>query len=570
MENLFWSERNDDRNTRTRCENLLTFSRHRDHSDSMNKRMNEKQDLRRHLEKLDRQFSGDNYTRKNETLAEKICEERGGLFKFQDAREYNPSKKSERPSLGSSRTGNLNDVTRHGPRKERRRRRGEFLTFADADEALFNKMSGRGACFGNVRNEIERNRFATRDNRRHGSEELQHADDRHSVRQRNNFPRSNRQAAEQRGFKSSASWNFTKLREDRRNNSRFTDAPARNNEVPSRGNYRRKPAHRPEGYGEQDLRHQIGFRKTLRTEDHYTKDKHETQNLRARENDSKRVDKKKPARVGNRKATHLSNKDEDNGVKDKSSPMEFVNEGDRCVSAKPTVKYDTNNNKNGTQTVSHDVRGDGNDAAPEVGIEKNTAGPCNEYFTSMAAPSKPSGNKFNLLEEAVYYKGHRVIGNQLMSTFQQGKTWDSISVSKLCEIVTGDHFEVGGDKIIVMVGTDDLLNDADLYKLCGEYEEMVHYLSQTCSKIVLVTVPPIPRLTHDRRLWNAMVQFNDFVKELGVRLNVNVVDFNKYLCVGYQRTCKDYFEEGEDAVYLNHSGRQLLRAAIDIEYFSLM
>ncbi|KAG8255446.1 hypothetical protein J6590_092643 [Homalodisca vitripennis] len=54
-------------------------------------------------------------------------------------------------------------------------------------------------------------------------------------------------------------------------------------------------------------------------------------------------------------------------------------------------------------------------------------------------------------------------------------------------------------QLIVMIGTNDLLRDKEVKSICNDYDKLVEVLLEKAEKIILVTIPPIPKLAENDR-----------------------------------------------------------------------
>ncbi|KAG8291902.1 hypothetical protein J6590_050813 [Homalodisca vitripennis] len=68
-------------------------------------------------------------------------------------------------------------------------------------------------------------------------------------------------------------------------------------------------------------------------------------------------------------------------------------------------------------------------------------------------------------------------------------------------------------QLIVMIGTNDLLRDKEVRSICDDYEKLVEVLLEKGEKIILVTIPPIPKLSeNDRYHLNKLERINEHIK----------------------------------------------------------
>jgi len=83
-----------------------------------------------------------------------------------------------------------------------------------------------------------------------------------------------------------------------------------------------------------------------------------------------------------------------------------------------------------------------------------------------------------------------------------------------------------------MIGTNDLLKDFCLEDTKSFLRRIIKFL--ICSKVeilVLLTVPPVPRIMHKKGTWEWLVNYNNFIKQFHNGRNIYVLDVcEQFLC----------------------------------------
>uniref|UniRef100_A0A1B6BZT7 OSK domain-containing protein n=1 Tax=Clastoptera arizonana TaxID=38151 RepID=A0A1B6BZT7_9HEMI len=69
-------------------------------------------------------------------------------------------------------------------------------------------------------------------------------------------------------------------------------------------------------------------------------------------------------------------------------------------------------------------------------------------------------------------------------------------------------------KIILMIGTNDLLRNQDGMTMCHHLSDLVYTLKQRTENIVLFTLPPIPKIESDLSHWDRLEMYNNHIKYL--------------------------------------------------------
>lgn len=58
------------------------------------------------------------------------------------------------------------------------------------------------------------------------------------------------------------------------------------------------------------------------------------------------------------------------------------------------------------------------------------------------------------------------------------------------------------------------LQETDVKNMISLYKELLQLLKEKAEKIVLITLPPIPKQIDDNRHWEMWNEFNDFISGL--------------------------------------------------------
>lgn len=144
-------------------------------------------------------------------------------------------------------------------------------------------------------------------------------------------------------------------------------------------------------------------------------------------------------------------------------------------------------------------------------------------------------------------------------------------IKDLHVLLTKHDYDVE-DRVIMMIGTNDLLRGGSYEKMCYDYEHILDKLQRRCSKIVLVTVPPIPRLGNEHLA--ELRCFNEFIVRKGDGWKVCVVDLCGCLIDGEDINMECFesvYGQGPkvDKVHLNETGFHVLRGVLNKDYFDV-
>ncbi|KAK7867463.1 hypothetical protein R5R35_009773 [Gryllus longicercus] len=155
-----------------------------------------------------------------------------------------------------------------------------------------------------------------------------------------------------------------------------------------------------------------------------------------------------------------------------------------------------------------------------------------------------------LFERCIYDNGMRYLGLCV-----SGQT-----IEELKERVE-NKFSPVGEKIILLIGTNNILQGASADDMRDSLVELLDLLDERAKRIVILTLPPIPKLENDGRFWYKFNSYNGFIKTLNIkRENVTVKDISQlFLEEGYCNM--DYFERWydrlqrrPDLIHLNRAG----------------
>lgn len=126
--------------------------------------------------------------------------------------------------------------------------------------------------------------------------------------------------------------------------------------------------------------------------------------------------------------------------------------------------------------------------------------------------------------------------------------------------------------VVVMIGTNDLLRGRSYREMRVDFEALLETLLKKCSKVVLLTLPPIPFLGKEHLA--QLRWFNDVIKDQHDGREVFVADLCHYL-IYRDHIFDKYYEEvygrgpRVDMVHLNRKGFELLEDVLHMDYFDV-
>lgn len=179
------------------------------------------------------------------------------------------------------------------------------------------------------------------------------------------------------------------------------------------------------------------------------------------------------------------------------------------------------------------------------------------------------------------FKGYQLLGDSLLLRFAEhilgepciykaGLRYLGLCVSgqtsqQLLKRIEG-QFSPLGSKAILLIGTNDMMQGVPIEDMKCALKRLVGYLEKFMSHIVVLTLPPIPRLETQHGFWYKLVEYNSFIYELEVRSKVSVVDTHVLFLERDFKSDVDFFERWfdddkhrVDMVHLNKKGLLKLR-----------
>ncbi|XP_067011639.2 maternal effect protein oskar-like [Anabrus simplex] len=121
------------------------------------------------------------------------------------------------------------------------------------------------------------------------------------------------------------------------------------------------------------------------------------------------------------------------------------------------------------------------------------------------------------------------------------------------------------DKVILLIGTNDLLRDTKPDRMQTRMKSILRYIRETASEVVVLTVPPVPKLAFKEDHWSRLQAFNSFILTLNDDVTIRVADITS-LYVARPGLCRmDYFEKfyesnrRVDKIHLNKKGLTVIK-----------
>ncbi|RZF32224.1 hypothetical protein LSTR_LSTR011496 [Laodelphax striatellus] len=128
-----------------------------------------------------------------------------------------------------------------------------------------------------------------------------------------------------------------------------------------------------------------------------------------------------------------------------------------------------------------------------------------------------------------------------------------------------------GEQVILLIGTNDLLKGTKTNVMCVRLKFLIEDILLTAKKIVVLTLPPVPKLSHSEEHWNRLDDYNDYIKSLPVKYQgkLTVADICPFFYrsqTKFFKLCRlSYFEKWylggtrKDLIHINEEGFKVIR-----------
>ncbi|KAE8738730.1 hypothetical protein FOCC_FOCC015776 [Frankliniella occidentalis] len=186
------------------------------------------------------------------------------------------------------------------------------------------------------------------------------------------------------------------------------------------------------------------------------------------------------------------------------------------------------------------------------------------------------------------FKGYQLIGDSMLLRFSQQLLGDNAILAEslrfLGYCVSGQRvgdllrrlrsgFYHLGKRVVVMIGTNDLLRSTPARQMCTELGKVVQHLKENMTEeIIILTLPPIPRLQNQTYHWQRLQQYNDYIKQLADkgRSHITPLDISKIFTDHRISRCRlelfemTFSDNGrKDQIHLNNKGLKFVKDQLD-------
>ncbi|KAK5643387.1 hypothetical protein RI129_007232 [Pyrocoelia pectoralis] len=205
--------------------------------------------------------------------------------------------------------------------------------------------------------------------------------------------------------------------------------------------------------------------------------------------------------------------------------------------------------------------------------ERRKARPSSLSSNIKKAKEKPTHTKKGM------YKGFQLIGDSQLLRFacqylhgcrsrELGYCVSGQKIAELAERLEQKAYTIS-NKVIMLIGTNDFTYRTPLDNMYHSYNAIVKLLKENgTNKLILLTVPPIPKLDDSKKHWRELETFNDYIMTLKEEGKIYVFDLATVF-ISYNNTSnvdcyeRTYNDGRMDLVHLNRSGFKYLKFVLD-------
>lgn len=136
------------------------------------------------------------------------------------------------------------------------------------------------------------------------------------------------------------------------------------------------------------------------------------------------------------------------------------------------------------------------------------------------------------------------------------------SLDNLIFLITNIPMKIH-NKIILMIGTNDILKRKNTNNIIESYTKLIKLLTTKCNKLILFSIPPIPKFKNDKYHWYQLHKINTFLNNSANKKNIFFINLTQHLCLqenilNIQLFEKMYkYSQKPDLVHLNLNGLKL-------------
>ncbi|KAK3912982.1 Maternal effect protein oskar [Frankliniella fusca] len=178
-----------------------------------------------------------------------------------------------------------------------------------------------------------------------------------------------------------------------------------------------------------------------------------------------------------------------------------------------------------------------------------------QCLQNLHTPPKPNFSGYQLIGDSMFLRFSQQLLNENAIIAESlrflGYCVSGQRIGDLLKRLKSGFYHLG-KRVIVMIGTNDLLKSTPAQQMMYELRKVVEHLKQSMTeKIVILTLPPVPRLQNQTHHWQRLQSYNDYIKSLADKEELQeeelVAEFkaDPPFCNG----CFTCIEESEDNIW---------------------
>ncbi|RZF47712.1 hypothetical protein LSTR_LSTR005976 [Laodelphax striatellus] len=132
-----------------------------------------------------------------------------------------------------------------------------------------------------------------------------------------------------------------------------------------------------------------------------------------------------------------------------------------------------------------------------------------------------------------------------------------------------ENFHPVGEQVILLIGTNDLLKGTTTSNMCRGLTFLIQDILLSAKKLIVLTLPPVPKLARSEDHWNRLDAYNGWIKSLpeNYQGKLTVGDISPFFYRLPSKFCRlNFFEKWfyggrrKDLIHINEEGFQVIKS----------
>ncbi|XP_046388049.1 uncharacterized protein LOC124157406 [Ischnura elegans] len=180
----------------------------------------------------------------------------------------------------------------------------------------------------------------------------------------------------------------------------------------------------------------------------------------------------------------------------------------------------------GGSGIDSPVYADANAWVTDTIAEQSDTPKSERKWVSREKSSGPFIGSYQLLGDSLFVRFADQVLKSPAAIGEHGKFCNGFCVSgqTISDLDQRVSKDFRSTDVIVMIGTNDFLRRARVQNMTNDMRRLLDFLEYTAEKVVILTVPPIPRLENNPDFWHQWESYNKWLKNLDNGKTVKVID----------------------------------------------